>query len=204
MNFDKEHLELTAKVVGTVSGIYGLYAIFNKSIIKLINFIKYPFKDGAKASQDLTEHFGENPGKALKFLASRLTEENGKLKLRLDIHEEYLEIGIYICDPHGKCIWANKNLADLFGVNTEDMRGYGWLASIENKEDALKRWVFSVNNKIPYRDSYIVENQRTKEKIYCMTRAEPSIVEDVLLGYVGFVKKQVEHSITVKNNDTFY
>lgn len=86
----------------------------------------------------------------------------------------YVDIPMYECDKNtGHCVWVNKALANLFGMNEEDMLGTGWLNAVEQSQidHVWERWQLAIEKNIPYVCNYTVINQQTKQPIDCCARA---------------------------------
>lgn len=161
----------------------------NKALDKIENEIT-PFVNSIK------REFSENSGKTLKDQLIRI--ENG---LRINdmrvkaIAMNLVNDGIYECDGEGKCTWVNKALAELWGMDKEEMLGAGWLSAIkaEDREETWQVWQYAIKNNIPYEAEYIVMNKKTGEKIPVRTVA--FALRDIknntvsLLGTVVRVKK---------------
>lgn len=81
---------------------------------------------------------------------------------------------LWECDSEGRCLWGNKALAEMFGIETASLRGYGWLQAVRHdyREKALKRWNESVASRIPYEDIFIVSNRKTGEQFKVRSFAE--------------------------------
>lgn len=81
---------------------------------------------------------------------------------------------LWECDADGRCIWGNKAMAEMFGLETADLRAFGWLQAIrhDHRENALRHWLESIEKNIPYADVYAVVNQRTGEEFNVRSTAE--------------------------------
>jgi PAS domain-containing protein len=135
--------------------------------------------------------FGEKAADKIKEQENKIWDEVQKLSIRLDIHERYLSIGLFICEPEeGKCIWTNEYLNNLFGIDSQHMRGFGWMAAIkpEDKERVYKLWSYSIENNIPYECSYFIDNQRTKQHTE-ITAHSIAVIDDEneVVCYIGYI-----------------
>jgi PAS domain S-box-containing protein len=157
-----------------------------KPIIENINYIT---ADGIHVIKDIEHHLGKEAGKVLKEMISKNRIEVLVDELRLNIIENNIGLGIFICNPEGICTYSNKTLAKMFGLSQAEMIGHGWVGPIVDKEKAFNNWKFSVNNKVPYRDEYMVRVNGVEHRYYA--EAEPSVADKTneVLGYVGIVKK---------------
>lgn len=148
----------------------------------------YYYGTGVHVLKDIEKNFGKEAGRILKDIIQQRGLEIVIDEMRLNIIENTIGIGIFICDISGKCTYANKTLARMFGISQAEMLGNGWLTPIVDKQKAYLNWKFSVDNGTPYRDDYQIE---VDGKIFNYhTEAEPSIGDDNagILGYVGIVR----------------
>lgn len=148
----------------------------------------YYYDTGVHVIRDIEQSFGKNAGKVIRDIINSKANEIAIDEMRLNIIENAVGIGIYICNADGECTYANKTLAKMFGLSQAEMRGYSWIGPIVDKQTAYNNWKFAVANGIPYRDTYEVKVDGTVYKYY--TEAEPSMDESekIKLGYVGIVR----------------
>lgn len=160
----------------------------------IINHL-YLQQTGVNVIRDIEKHFGKEAGRVLKDIIQQRGLEIVIDEMRLNIIENAAGLGIYICNSDGRCTYANKTLAKMFGLSQHDMLGNGWIANIVDKQTAFNNWKFAVDNNTPYRDEYTIKVNGVITKYY--TEAEPSLSEDgdVILGYVGIVKLAEEKQI---------
>jgi PAS domain S-box-containing protein len=181
-------------IAGSVIGILGSAWATIKYIVPKItpHFERqfYMHKYGVHIIRDIERQFGKEAGTAIKEILQKRAANLVIDGLRLDIIENASGLGIYICDAVGKCTYANKTLATMFGLQQKDMLGYGWTANIVDQQKAYLNWKFAVENRIPYHDTYTVE-VNGKHVTYT-TEAEESISDGELIGFVGIVKKVSE------------
>lgn len=141
----------------------------------------------------LFREFGEDAARKIKDALTNNRMSTARINARLDVICREMKIGLYICDATGKCIWSNQYLADLFGMDSTEVLGYGWLLGIadDERERSHQRWMFSVKNDTPYRDEYHALNRRTGQKTLVMTEAEPIRTEDgkTPTNYIGILKE---------------
>jgi len=202
----------TLKIIGSVLGSGGiLYTVYR--IIK--KYIFAPFADhfnkmnkgvesicalDAKINKEvlpfiksLKDEFSENSGKSIKDQLSRIDDTVRLAELRSKlIASSFTNIGMYECDPQGKCVWANAAMCDIFGLTLEEVLGNGWLGGIldSEREAVLDRWMTSVHNDIPYDNTYHVVNRRTHETYLIKTTAIVNKSRDgKILGYHGQIIK---------------
>ncbi len=182
----KDGLQIIVYAFSITASIWAFGKYIFPIIRRRIERSLYIHTTGVHVVQDIEKTFGREAGVALRRMVETLHQKIDMKDIRLDILENTLSIGIYLCDGDGKCTYANKTLADMFNMDKERMMGYGWLEPIVNKKAAYETWKFAVDNRIPYSDTYDVSTElgvRTYK-----TMAEPSIKDDIVLGYVGVVR----------------
>lgn len=115
-----------------------------------------------------------NGGSSLKDQVSRIE----KLQLKHD-HEltksvwrqrvllEYQNLGIIEFDEHGDCIFSNQIIAEIFEVDTAEMKNNGWLSGIHHTErkKVLENWKASIEKNIPYFDEFLLINDKKVKAI---------------------------------------
>lgn len=77
------------------------------------------------------------------------------------------DIHTFECNIDGTCVYASRSLAALFGLNQDEMLGYGWLEAVSSAEERRRvqsNWQNAINTGSPYRDSYKIHNRRTGER----------------------------------------
>lgn len=144
-----------------------------------------------RIGNDFHRLFGDKPVQKVKEEHDRIKEETSKLSIRLDIHERYLSIGLFICEPEeGKCVWTNEYLNNLFGLDSTQMSGFGWMASVhpDDREKAYKNWLYSVENNLPYECSYRCINNRTKQETKVTAHSIAAMDDNKeVVCYVGYI-----------------
>lgn len=141
--------------------------------------------------KSMTGEFSKNSGKSIKDQITRIDQNTKLSELRIKlIATNLVTTGIFECDSDGGCVWVNKALAEMFGMEREEMMGNGWLTAIHDNErsEVWQDWNYSVNNKIPYEDEYSIYNKHT-EKIFKVRVVAIANKSDTgkTLGYFGTV-----------------
>lgn len=176
-----EWLEFVLKslaVLGAVGGVVAaLWARIGRAIVAV------------RAAHSLGAVFGDSAGAEIQRLLAIIARSDGEQQLRQRVIESRLRIGVFESDLDGRCVWCNPFLAELFGIDADNMRGYGWLSGLvpDDRVTAQKRWRVSVEHGIPYEDTYTVENKRTSTRYRCQTRAELVTADDEPLCFIGWV-----------------
>lgn len=137
------------------------------------------------------EEFSTNSGKSIKDRITRIDNSIKKEEIRNKLLADSLTmIGTYECDNKGDCVWANKSLCDMFGLNLQEMYGRGWLAAIceEERTEVWVNWIENIKFNIPYEATYKVCNLKTGEAFVCRTNAvEHRDTAGNIVGYYGTV-----------------
>lgn len=138
----------------------------------------------------LRDRFGDSPGEAIHTMlqiAARARSENA---LKIDILARVNRVGIYICDTSGLCTATNGVLCELFGRDSKDMLGKGWLGAVIEKDRyrVEEEWRNSLQFGLPYRASYTIHNDRHNVTVECVSEAYAIIDKNgVVSGFVGWV-----------------
>ena len=85
---------------------------------------------------------------------------------------DHIGIAEYVCTPDGACIYASKRLCELFEKSEMDMLGFGWTLSIveEERDNAYRKWINSVNEMIPYEHTYRIYSKSINDTILVRTK----------------------------------
>lgn len=134
--------------------------------------------------------FGVDPAKTIKEVHDSIRSAHDVLEIRQQISERYLKIGIYICDLSGKCTWTNDYINEIFGLDSRDMREFGWTSAIhpDDRKRVHEEWLYSINNGISYNCEYTICNEREDIAIEVRTDAVAVINDQgIKQCYVGFL-----------------
>jgi len=176
--------------ISLITIIGSLFAFVKWAWPPIVNYLEryvYYHKTGVHVIRDIEANFGREAGRAIRDILMTRGSELILDEARLDIIENAVGLGIYICDPAGRCTYANKTLAKMFGMQQHDMLGYGWFHPIVDKPKAFTNWNFSIDNNVPYMDVYDIIVQGETKRI--STEAEYSEAGSVIIGFVGIAKE---------------
>lgn len=182
-----EQQKIIIEIIGLLIGA-GVFAYVWKQFYSLFQSVTWIHGQGFKILKGLESKFGNTPAEVIHNIARKLADNQAKDGMRIDIIEENLNLGIFVCDKDGKWIWANRFLCDLFGVDEQDIHGLDWIACIKDQPKALNTWKFAIQNQIPYRDEFIV--LVGDQEITCESKAETSCSDGICLGWVGYVQQK--------------
>jgi PAS domain-containing protein len=140
--------------------------------------------------------FGESPAESIKTIHEAIQNAHDTLEIRQQISERYLKIGVFICDLDGKCIWSNSCLNEMFGLDSQSMRGFGWLSPvhISDRKRVHENWMYAVKENIAYTESYTICNERDC-LIYSVRAEAVAAVDDegktqCYVGYLAVLSKE--------------
>jgi PAS domain S-box-containing protein len=179
-----------AKAVGTIAGgIAAVYAGWKVTWPRIKRVIL-----AQRLAESMFDAFGADAADKIKnaLVENRLGLARAEARLNLICKQSNL--GVYICDKDGRCTFANDFLCEMFGLDSDRMKGYGWLACVQDRESEFHHWKFAVENDTPYRSSYTIMNQKTKLAFKVNTQAEPHREGGVPVFYIGLVKAADETS----------
>lgn len=173
-------LDSTEKVISIISGVASIILFLLRKVLvpyykKAVSHIVKWFKvlkrlDGIDSSIKLSEN--------LTLLNNHL------IKILVDKYD----VGLFICDTSGACIWTNEALQKIFGGGAADMLGDGWLNFLhpDDVKKVFQAWKDAVSSWYPYKIRYrIISN---KNIIECESTCE--VVRDISktpVFYVGEV-----------------
>lgn len=176
------------QIIALIAGSAGLLILLAKYWKKITT----PFKiwwfwhtTGYNLMVSIENNFGIEAGKKIKEMFYNLHNRMDIKNIRLDLLENTLNLGIYICDENGKCIYANNTISSIFDLDKSEMIGSGWLKPVKDKEKVFKEWKFSVENNLPYKTEYELLNGKVVS-----TEAYPSIQEGITISWVGLLKEK--------------
>lgn len=174
----KSIIEIIIIVAPFVAGVF---------IWVIKHFIKV--HQGLKIINKMYTEFKPNGGGSLFDRIKRIEDEILKSKSRtlvlLSVHVD----GVYECDANGNCIWTNKALQDMFGLNENELLGNGWLLAIDEKDriDVWNDWKECIDKNIPYQSTYRITNHN--KHFICESCATAHKDEKgKILGYFGILR----------------
>lgn len=133
----------------------------------------------------IRDEFRPNGGSSLYDRLSRI-EENHRF-----FWASYPE-GVYQCEASGEWKWVNHRMTELFGVDSSEMLGRGWLMAVDSDQRGAvwASWQEALTKDIPYEDRFEITNRRTGERLHIQTLA---VVcrngHGTPVGYLGMVRK---------------
>ncbi|WP_131782459.1 EAL domain-containing protein [Legionella gresilensis] len=104
--------------------------------------------------------------------------------------EDMSYAGFFKTNEKGVCIYTNKHLTEMLGVDTNFLLGSIWQQQIQafNKEEIANRWQDAFNQKIQYQDELQIYSPKDNRCIWLDVHAVPEHNQnDQFMGYVGIV-----------------
>lgn len=144
-------LEITLAIFGVVAAVGGVFAFGFRSVRQLVR--------AWSAVGVLHAELGDEPITRLLEILRDIEASHGELEIRQRLAERHLEIGVYVCDKHGKCTWANDWLCESLGIDSSRIKDYGWISAIATSEQVRvhEHWQKCVASGLPYEETYQVE-----------------------------------------------
>lgn len=145
--------------------------------------------DAFRIPSQFRGEFGDRPAKRIADAVRTVSCSQDLAQLKVEILHRHLGIGIFVCDPSGKCTEVNDQLCELFGLDSKEMVGFGWLSAVVegDRMETHKAWAYAVKNDLPYRSEYTIRNARTHSELRVRARAWATKEGGVTLGYLGYV-----------------
>ena len=173
-------------IIAIGTALFGVYKVLRKPVMKWFEKRFYMYSTGHSLISSIDKEFGKDAGMVIKSLIQQQSRDYKTTDIRLQKIESHTQLGIYACEPDGKCKFVNPALAEIFEMDREEMSGFGWLKNVVDKETAYENWNFCVKAAIPYSDTYEIKTTSGIKRIY--TEATPSFEHNILIGYVGIIK----------------
>lgn len=190
-----------------ISALFGLWVSRAKFVIPIVRgffrwvkvFVTFPYvviNRLDKQDDKLEKIEGElspNGGGSLRDLVA----DTNKLAVVAALQTRQLivdnPVATFQCEPvRGDCVLANPALCELFGLDSAQMMGSGWLAALDfdEREECWREYQAAIASDIPYSWEYHVNNRRTRERYLC--RVEMTVLkchEKKAVLYQGTVRK---------------
>lgn len=175
---------------------YGIVSAAGTAVLTSFILLKNWAKNAIRTftlSNRFHDLYGDDPAEKIKNTQELHRYAKDLLSVRVSISEQWLKIGVYICNKEGECTWTNEYLNNMFGLDSQDMLGFGWLTSIhrDDRKRVNEEWLYSINNSIPYDSSYLVINTRDNLIISVKTKALAVIdSNEEVQCYIGYLREE--------------
>jgi PAS domain S-box-containing protein len=143
-----------------------------------------------RLSDNLHARFGSDPVLSIEQTLEQAHADLGLQRLVIDILSHKTNLALYVCDAEGNCVAVNEPICELFGLDSADMLGRGWLTALPDDQrlGVYDHWSRSIANGVPYHGEYTVTNQRTGVVTECETCTYAALVKGKVVSFVGYVK----------------
>lgn len=141
-----------------------------------------------RAAMGIGDRWGRDAGQTIRKLIQDVSRDTKEMSHKVEVLARHLNVGIYVCEVDGSFNYVNDALSEMFGLDSTAMLRHGWLTAIDGRRQAFETLKFSLDNKIPHEDAYVVINQRTRQRMCCSAKAYPIIVDGVLTCYMGYIE----------------
>lgn len=158
-------------VIGNIKFLHNIITAITNAIKEIINLlvkigsvskqVEYNYDAIVKLDRELKIN-GRRITSYVQELHRQSLMNTGRIRIILNSYP----IGLYECNKDGECVWVNSSLCDLFGMESDEMLGHGWLTAVEESQRGLvlDNWMNAVKKDIPYSWGYNITNQKTNEQ----------------------------------------
>jgi PAS domain S-box-containing protein len=181
-------LEWLSEHYGTISAvgviILGILARFRSFFHDTVNVVRMCY--------DLHRAFGFEAGEKLESICHDLQLSTNTLEIRAEVYEKVADIGIFICSTEGRCLWVNTVLSELYGLDSTEMLGFGWLSAVHplDRQRVHDEWLYSIKTRISYNCQYTICNNRKRSSKSVMVEAIAVMDDnDNVNCYVGYISE---------------
>ena len=186
---------------------YGIITAAGTAVLTSFLFLKKWVKNAIRSlslSNKFHDLFGDNPAEKIKDTHELHRYAKDLLTARVSISEQWLKIGVYICNKEGECTWTNEYLNNIFGLDSQDMLGFGWLSSIykDDRKRVNEEWLYAIRNNIPYDSTYFVVNNRDNLLISVKAKALAVVDnDDEVQCYIGYLREESRSKLNKTTNE---
>lgn len=180
--------------LGTLEKLLGLAAVLGGGLLACRKWLARGIA-AVRVLLSFGEHFGSDPARTISRLLEGIQRSQGVSEVERRLIARHLDFAFYICGPDGQCTAANEVLCEMFGLDSTQFTGYGWLEAIVEREEVHRKWTYAIQNGLPYNAEYTVANHRTGERFQASTEALAYVAKDgTVVCYVGYVRRIAGHA----------
>ena len=171
---------------GTISLLLGVFIGVATKVRRLI-------KNAARSimlGNSFHTTFGDTPAETIKSILDSIRTSHDAIEIRAKILERVSKIGIFMCEKDGRCTFVNDYLADMFGLDSQEMINFGWLESVHynDRQRVNDEWLYAIKNNIAYSCEYVIVNERDKTSMSVVARAASVInKKNEVQCYIGYL-----------------
>ena len=107
------------------------------------------------------------------------TRSTSETVIRLDVIDRILGVGVWMGDARGHVVAASRTLGELFGRDSSDLLGRGWLAAVADadRERVAECWARATSGD-PWETSFAVHRRRDGDSIEVYSEGRAVIGQD--------------------------
>ena len=141
-----EYMAATAAIATGLSVIWKYFLTPLWKAYILIKNVIQKIDTALPVLYEISEQFKPNGGNSLRDVLNRLESSFLKIHFKTKIIFNHLSVGIFECDPDGKCVWVNNQWLHLSGMTLEESQGNGWVLAIhpEDRDEVFAEWTKSM------------------------------------------------------------
>jgi PAS domain-containing protein len=172
--------------LSSVAGIITATILISGTIVAAARWLHGVASKIRAIHQQLTPNGGQSLADKIQKLTVQMDVETAARRF----YWANTEAPMFECDEAGKCIWVNKPLMLLFGMDYNEMLGSGWLAGVaaEDRAGVWQNWSRAVEEEIPYEQTYRVRNVRTRNETTCIVTTHACYINGKPVRHFGVLK----------------
>ena len=113
---------MIASVISWLFENYGVITAVGTAVLTFFLFLKKWGKNAIRSlslSNKFHTLFGDDPAEKIKSTQELHRYAKDLLNIRVSISEQWLKIGVYICNKEGECTWTNEYLNNILGLDSQ-------------------------------------------------------------------------------------
>ena len=194
---------LLGKIAGWVTGFGIIAEATRRWIIRPIKKLKLEWKTYVDKIDHLTQkidvidaEFRPNHGTTLRDGIDRMYRKILFLDQQTKVLLTDDSRAIFISDAKGSCIWMNRAYTAFTGRAAEQLLGFGWKNAIEEaaRDRVIQEWESAIEEHREFHMKYNYEHLNGEIFPVDCSATPIKTVDDILMGYVGTVKRREAHS----------
>jgi PAS domain S-box-containing protein len=130
-----------------------------------------------------------NGGSTLKDAMVRIESNLQDLTLLVEAGHHLSPKPIFRTDSNGNFTWVNTSFTRLVGMGMEELKGLGWMTSIDESDvhRVSIEWEASVKDRRKFESVLFLKNSYNDTKKKVKIRAFPILKRDNMLGFLGTI-----------------
>lgn len=197
-----QHLDQWSWLIKLGAVVTATGIIWNKVISPTFEFIKKvkSIVDNLEGAypviEDFVNHFSAD-GKCT--LNDRFNSIEKDMWLRRERHRLYMELdneAIFELDANGQCVWVSEAWMEIFGQNSVEASGNGWLAGINvlDRDKITNEWTNVLKQKRQFKMKFRVKENGKTTLVKCVILPIKDHSNEVY-GYLG--KINIQNNINI-------